>query len=81
MSSVALTSISLLPHMTSTTPSPALHCTSDDVHPQDHTGHHGLADLIVSLVQQTALDLARQQLGAEDEELAKVWWGLGVGRG
>ena len=31
-----------------------------------------MADLIISLVQQTALDLARQQLGAEDEEVAKV---------
>ncbi|PRW51157.1 hypothetical protein C2E21_5422 [Chlorella sorokiniana] len=42
----------------------------DEVHPQDRTGHWALADLLVTLTQETAVGLAARPLEVEDEEVA-----------
>ncbi|KAI7846460.1 hypothetical protein COHA_000070 [Chlorella ohadii] len=42
----------------------------DEVHPQDRTGHWALADLLVTLTQETSVGLAARPLGVDDEEIA-----------
>jgi hypothetical protein len=44
----------------------------DTIHPSGFTGHHALADLLVGLVQETAVSLAWQPLAEEDEEAVQV---------
>lgn len=45
----------------------------DTVHPSGFTGHRALADLLVGLAQETAVDLAWRPLAEEDEGAAQVW--------
>ncbi len=44
----------------------------DTVHPSGFTGHRALADLLVGLAQDAAVDLAWQPLSEEDEEATQV---------
>ncbi|KAL4442767.1 hypothetical protein ABPG77_006761 [Micractinium sp. CCAP 211/92] len=43
----------------------------DTIHPYGKTGHRALADLLVALVQESALSLARSPLGEADEAAAQ----------